>query len=204
MEYASWLAGERWSDHPDCTHPLLAGLARLVNDYISDDARSKLVGLIPSVIGLTGDDPRLDVRIAIRCAATAMPVVAEHRQRALAVSLLTSQGVLADLDDGPPAADDTELLEQAEEALAHVPYATRWAEQFTAIGDTTLKDFRRRAAPAAVRIAVIGIAEAAISDRDGLLLELFTTVIRDSTHLLGSEPTVASVALQQIPADATS
>ncbi|WP_344829386.1 hypothetical protein [Nonomuraea dietziae] len=25
MELASYLAGERWSDHPACTHPLLAG-----------------------------------------------------------------------------------------------------------------------------------------------------------------------------------
>ena len=28
MEFASYLAGERWSDHPACTHPLLAALAR--------------------------------------------------------------------------------------------------------------------------------------------------------------------------------
>jgi hypothetical protein len=32
MELASFLAGERWSDHPSCTHPLLAEVARNVND----------------------------------------------------------------------------------------------------------------------------------------------------------------------------
>ena len=26
MEMAAFLAGERWSDHPRCTHPLLAAL----------------------------------------------------------------------------------------------------------------------------------------------------------------------------------
>src|SRR4029077_9468441 len=36
MELASFVAGERWSDHPACTHPLLASLARLVNDATSD------------------------------------------------------------------------------------------------------------------------------------------------------------------------
>ncbi len=36
MEMASFLAGERWSDHPSCTHPLLASLARLVNDSLGD------------------------------------------------------------------------------------------------------------------------------------------------------------------------
>ena len=29
MEFASLLAGERWSDHPACTHPLLAAVAQL-------------------------------------------------------------------------------------------------------------------------------------------------------------------------------
>jgi hypothetical protein len=39
MELASLLAGERWSDHPACTHPLLAALARHVNDHTSDAGR---------------------------------------------------------------------------------------------------------------------------------------------------------------------
>ena len=42
MELASFLAGERWSDHPQCTHPLLASVARMVNDATSDDARARV------------------------------------------------------------------------------------------------------------------------------------------------------------------
>jgi hypothetical protein len=38
MEFASLLAGEAWSDHPACTHPLLAAVARHVNDHTSDAA----------------------------------------------------------------------------------------------------------------------------------------------------------------------
>src|SRR5690606_37591664 len=57
MELASYLAGERWSDHPRCTHPLLAMLARAVNDLTVDPERPRLAPLIPSVIGLTSDDP---------------------------------------------------------------------------------------------------------------------------------------------------
>jgi hypothetical protein len=186
MEYASWLAGERWSDHPDCTHPLLASLARLVNDHTSDESRSRLVELIPTVVGLTGDDPRVDLGIAIRSAATALPVAAEHRQRALAVSLLTSRKVLDSLGG------DTDLPGRIDRALAQAPYAARWAEQFTAIKDVTLKEFRRRAAPAAVRIAVVGIAEAAISDRDSMLCELLSTTIKDCETWLGAGPTTES------------
>ena len=47
MEMASFLAGERWSDHPRCTHPLLATLARLVNDNLSDQLRPKLIPMLP-------------------------------------------------------------------------------------------------------------------------------------------------------------
>src|SRR5690606_9481396 len=61
MELASYLAGERWSDHPSCTHPLLSTMARLVNDHTTDDGRDRLGRLVPSVIGLTSEDPRVDV-----------------------------------------------------------------------------------------------------------------------------------------------
>src|ERR671911_1810567 len=85
MEFASLLAGEPWSDHPACTHPLLAAVARHVNDHTSDAGRQGLAGLIPSVIGLTGEDLHIDARIALRSATMALPVVAAERQRVLAV-----------------------------------------------------------------------------------------------------------------------
>src|SRR4030095_371748 len=72
MELASYLAGERWSDHPACTHSLLASVARLVNDHTSDDGRPRLAELIPSVIGLTGDDLHIDALITLRCATMAL------------------------------------------------------------------------------------------------------------------------------------
>src|SRR5215472_18781253 len=79
MELVSYLAGERWSDHPACTHPLLAAVARDVNDCTSDAGRPQLAGLIPSVIGLTGDDLHIDARIALTCAQRALPVAAAER-----------------------------------------------------------------------------------------------------------------------------
>ena len=98
---ASLLAGERWSDHPACTHPLLAALARHVNDHTSDAGRQRLAKLIPSVIGLTGEDLHIDARIALRSATMALPVVAAERQRVMAVSVLTCDRVLAELDGRP-------------------------------------------------------------------------------------------------------
>src|SRR5689334_15220545 len=117
MEYASYLAGERWSDHPACTHPLLAELARQVNDHVSDVARQELVELVPDVIGVTGSDLHIDARIALRAAQTALPIAPEEWQRVLAVAVLTCEQLLAELD-GPAAGP---LRVESREALALAP-----------------------------------------------------------------------------------
>ncbi|WP_051458745.1 hypothetical protein [Microbispora sp. ATCC PTA-5024] len=188
MEFASYLAGERWSDHPACTHPLLAGLARLVNDHTTDAARHRLAGLIPSVIGLTGDDPRIDVRIALRCATESLPVVAHERQLAMAVSILSAEHVLAQLDDRP-----VRLEERSREALAQVPDAARWAYTFGRGVRISAKGFRRYAAPNTVQLAVRGIAQACVPDPDPLLRDLLAGAIEDCralVHPADAEPAV--------------
>ena len=88
MEFASYLAGERWSDNPACTHFLLAALARDINDLTTNDARDALMPLVTRVIGLTGDDPRVLESLAVRAASAALPIASMERQRALAAGLL--------------------------------------------------------------------------------------------------------------------
>jgi len=175
MEFASYLAGERWSDHPACTHPLLALLARHVNDYISDDARQALVGLVPDVIGLTGSDLRIDVRIALRAARTALPVVAEERQWAMATAVLTCERLMADLHSRP----GTPMSQQSQDALAQVPGAAAWARRFTRNVAISRRAFRRQTAPAIVGYAVHGIAWACVPDPDPLLHDLLVAAIED-------------------------
>jgi hypothetical protein len=173
MEFASLLAGERWSDHPACTHPLLGAVARHVNDYTSDEGRPRLASLVPSVIGLVGDDPHIDARIALRCATRALPVVSANRQRVMAVSVLACERVLNDLDGRPSGA----LQEQSVSALARVPHAARWADRFSNGVRTSAKHFRKHAAPSIVRDAVEGIAQACVPDRDGMLRELLVDAV---------------------------
>jgi hypothetical protein len=175
MELASVLAGERFSDHPSCTHPLLAALARHVNDYTSDAARPRLAGLIPSVIGLTGDDLHIDARIALRSATTALPVAAVGRQRVMAVSVLACDRVLANLD-GRPAGS---LLEESRLALARAPHAAQWATKFTNGVRASEKGFRRQAAPIIVRDAVEAIAHACVPDPDGMLRDLLVQAVAE-------------------------
>ncbi|MDT0164824.1 hypothetical protein Q9R32_04575 [Actinotalea sp. AC32] len=128
MEWASLLAGERWSDRPRCTHRLLAHLARLVNDSVDDVARAGLVHLVPDVVGLVGDDPRWDYEIASLAAARALPVAAREEARVLAVGLMTSERLIAVLEGRP--ADD--LRPRARAALDEVPGEAGWARRFTA------------------------------------------------------------------------
>lgn len=56
MESVSLAAGLPWSDHPSCTHPLLAHLARLVNDAMSDQGRQALADLVPALTVAAPDD----------------------------------------------------------------------------------------------------------------------------------------------------
>lgn len=180
MELASYLAGERWSDHPRCTHPLLATLARLVNDFTSDAARPRLAGLIPSVIGLTGDDVRIDATITLRAARTALPIASAERQRVLAVAIMSSERLLADLDGRP----SDKLSPDSAQALAGVPHAHTWAERFTRGMRTSSKGFRRHAGPSAVRCAVQGIARACVADSDDLMYHLLEGSIDDCETLI--------------------
>jgi hypothetical protein len=176
MELASYLAGERWSDRPSCTHPLLAALARLVNDHTSDEGRDALGPLVPSVIGLTSADPRVDGRNALRAATAALPVASAERQRVLAVSVLSARRALRELDGGI----DADVARQCDEALASAPEATAWARRFTEEMRGSSRGFGRHAAPSTVRYAVVGIASACIPDPDARLHDLLAAAIDDT------------------------
>lgn len=72
MEYVSQLAGEGFSDQPRCTDPVLAAVARQVNDHISDTARPRLAVLAPQLAAARRIDPRLVPAVAAHCARVAL------------------------------------------------------------------------------------------------------------------------------------
>lgn len=126
MELASVLAGAAWSDDPPCTHPLLARLARWVNDLTSDEGRPQLAPLVPTVIGLAGTDPRWHTEIALWVATYALPLAAPADQPALAAGLLTCDELAAPRDGRSPGT----LRPSTTEALAQAPVAAAWARDF--------------------------------------------------------------------------
>jgi len=67
MELASVLAGEPFSDRPECIHPTLAKVARMVNDQVGDDERQRLVPLLPQMMGGPRSGERVGLIIALTC-----------------------------------------------------------------------------------------------------------------------------------------
>jgi hypothetical protein len=180
MEYASYLAGERWSDHPACTHASLASLARLVNDLTSDGARSRLATLVPSVVGLTGDDPRIQTLLSVLAATSALPIASSTRQGALATGLIRCDEVLAEWHG--PEVDRARMRIRAAFLLA--PGTEEWAREF-------IDQLSRRGTPilaindeALLRTAAIGIADACVTDADDRLARLLEQAIDECTAIL--------------------
>ena len=51
MEAVAYVAGERWSDSPTCTSPILASFMRQLNDRLSDEKRQELKPFIAKMVG---------------------------------------------------------------------------------------------------------------------------------------------------------
>lgn len=172
MEFASYLAGEKWNDHPKCTHPLLAEVARLVNDFTSDEGRSRLVGLIPRVIDLSNDDPYLNLRVVVHAASAAIPIASLERQRAIAVGLVSCAQLV-----GPT---DEELAQEIDAALGSVPDSERWAKEFISSDQLTAeRNLLKRGSAAMIRLSLLGIAFACVPDADDRLYILLERLIED-------------------------
>lgn len=181
MELASYLAGERWSDKPACTHPLLSHLARLVNDLTEDAERPRLATLVPAVIGLRSEDPQWDDELTLLAATRALPVVSEHHQRALAVGILSCERRRAERTGRA-----MELHPASRRALDAVPLADQWARAFVdkvgAVGS-------HHPGSAVVEIATVGLATACVPDPSGMLHDLLADAITLCEHLAGREET---------------
>jgi hypothetical protein len=168
MEMASFLAGERWSDHPECTHPVLATLARCVNDMLDETHRQRLVTMIPEVVGLNPDDPRVATALVLTTARAALPVSAEERQNVMALAILNAEGILAEQDGHSPG----QLSKASRAALASSPAAERWARIHLARMGFNAAAVRPANAAKVVALAVDGIARACVDDPEERLVRL--------------------------------
>jgi hypothetical protein len=136
MEYVSVLAGTTFSDHPRCTDPTLAELARLVNDAHTDEGRDGLLSFAATLARTPATDAAgtaalvLDV---LGAASTATPhparlqrYVRGARRR---LRLVTGDGLLAELarrtDGAHRRGPGRRRLEAAVSAVCTPPGADR-------------------------------------------------------------------------------
>ncbi|TDD18524.1 hypothetical protein E1218_25825 [Kribbella turkmenica] len=176
MEYASYLAGLDWSDHPDCTHPLLALVAREVNDETSDAARADLVPMIPEVIGVTSDDPRLVPALVARCVRLVVPAISGRFQRTLVAGLLTAEYVLAELD-GRPAG---KVRDESARLLVELPDAVAWATKVLMSRARPYSFGYEREAPLVVAGTIRAVTDFRVREGDALLRRLLSEAIEES------------------------
>ena len=186
MEFASYLAGERWSDHPACTDRTLAALARGVNDLVADDRRDELVELIPRVVGLRGGD-ELGLVVALRAAVTALPVASMERQRVLAAGIISISALLE--QRGVPSHG---LRDEAQQALAEVPDAARWARTHVTTISPRYPHLDTISCELIVATAVVGASRACISDPDAVLIRMLTGAVTDVERLVRPAAPVAT------------
>lgn len=184
MEIASFLAGDRWSDHPRCTDPALAELARCVNDVLPDSARSRLSPMIPSVIG-TGqrsgaDRSRIAAVVVRECALVALPVVS-LKTRPLACALLVAEEML------------DESTDEAAAVFATQPAAAEFASRFVRENVGRWKDPRAYlslAVPQSVRCAVRTVSEDLGDDAPDVLVRMLANAIGAAREACGLDDDV--------------
>jgi hypothetical protein len=63
MEAVAYIAGEPWSDHPQCASPVIAAFLHAWNDGLNDDDRQALKQYVPRLIG-TRTDEETESRLA--------------------------------------------------------------------------------------------------------------------------------------------
>jgi hypothetical protein len=172
MEFASLLAGERWSDHPKCTHAVLGALARSVNDVTSDDARPLLAPLVPEVIGTASDDPRVAPELAaLTCRFALEHVHDRHARFLLAVALLSAERMIAEMEHGAGG----HASDQIGVALSGKELAT--AESYVDRFRLSPRFYRRKGAQGVVENAVLSIAAERKPATDEALRELLSRAV---------------------------
>jgi hypothetical protein len=175
MEFTSVLAGERFSDHPQCTDPVLATVARTVNDYSTDRGRQQLAVLASELTAAAPAGPEVGYMLARRCLLTGLPFAAGQRRRVIVVGLLgldrAARGSaggwrhgLIDIDTELALLSDPAELEAAAELVRGLRVPPR--------------EYIRRGLPVAIEAAVRTIAREA-DNPDEVLAAMLTRCIGD-------------------------
>jgi hypothetical protein len=179
MEFASLLAGERWSDHPKCTQPVLAALARCVNDCTTDAGRPYLAPLVPDVIGTSADSPRVAPELVALACRAALVRAQGHPRFVLTVALLSAERQLTPYGGAlPPAADGPDVLTPEEREAAEA-YVDRFR--------VSPRFYRRKGALGVVQYAVATLAMERGASTDEALRHLLARAVARYAEVMSTD-----------------
>lgn len=85
VEAAAYVAGEPWSDDPDCVCPVIAAYARTLNDLMGGRSRQRLIPYIARIVGTVADRDT-ERRRAFLCADQVVRVLTPLTLDALGLS----------------------------------------------------------------------------------------------------------------------
>jgi hypothetical protein len=152
MELASVLAGEVWSDRPAAVHPVLASVARCVNDESGPAGRRRLLPFAVSLLGTAGAAEPVSAQLVVHCVRRAGAWYGRDVRR-LAAHLRIARYLLDRNQGWPPDVH---------------PWPRRLIRTADRVG-LTAPAYRHVIAPAVVAEATKAIAVAAGEDRDDAL-----------------------------------
>lgn len=187
MEIASLLVGESWSDHPACTHPVLAAVARMVNDLSSEEGRQALAPLIPSVIGTNVADPRIGPQVAVICVEVALQHARPRRRPKLVPARQAAERRLARRARIAERFGEGSDATGRSDGASHRPGSLRTAVRRWLTRADLPTDMHR------VQNAVQAIARDCRTDRDAVLRQVLTTCI-DACRQRSGAATVDDIA----------
>ena len=212
MEYISLIAGEKWSDKPACTHPVLASAARLTNDRMYDNHRHLLVPLIGRLFGTdeggTEEERKaLNVSLAVFCAKSVRHLVKPENLNVADAAISAAENWLANptedaaanakyavttasYSSAEPAADATspvlgtsDAYSSAEPAVDEAAYSSAKASAATAF----TKVGHESCASHAVARAAIAVANytTTAAERNSALADNLSSLIDEYDRLTG-------------------
>ena len=174
MEFVSALAGERHTDHPKCVCPVLASMARVVNDRVADGARQRLAIVAPDFIGAAGAGLELQMSAVRRVLLTALGGARERQARfRVMVALLALDSAAQRLNV------DTVVLTDAERAqLARSePGVLHSAQDFVSAWEVAPQEYVRHGLPMALVTGVQVVGDTAATSRDDALIDLLVDTL---------------------------
>lgn len=191
MEYVALLAGEQWTDMPDCTHHVLAKSAQRVNDRMQDRNRHLLVPLIGRLFGTSAPEDqveakRLNVALAVYSAKSVLHLVNPKNLAKAQERIAVAEHFLATGEKPAYVAADAYAAAYAAADAAAAAYAAAYA--YAATYAAAAADARSAAAAAADAYAAAAAAASynEIWDkRDALAVAGLSALIDEYDRLTG-------------------